>query len=108
MRKCQIAISPRAAEDMAESGSNPSSIVQKVCIGEQKRPVTYTVDGTIKERKALLAAAKQVYADVTSLEVESDIVVQVKNEQWEGEFVDLGDEEIPDRGVLRVAVEVNL
>ena len=57
----------------------------------------------------MLAAAKQVYADVTSLEVESDIVVQVKNEQWEGEFVDLGDEEeIPDRGVLRVAVEVNL
>ena len=89
------------AECEVASPQNSKTVL--VCFGERKRPVTYTVDEN--EKESLLAAAREVFTDVDGIVDES--VVQVKNEQWGGEFVDLKeDEKIPDRAVLRVVTEV--
>ena len=82
------------------------------CFRQHKRPVTFMEDGDRKDRSIFIAAFRNAYCDVLDqAEVEADTVltVQVKNEQWGGEFVDMGDDEkIPDRAVLRVVVEVQV
>ena len=76
-----------------------------VCFGERKRPVTYTMDERKSEKESLLSAVNEVFADVEGIGDDAEHLVQVKNEQWGGEFVDLKDEEkIPDRAVVRVVV----
>ena len=70
------------------------------CFRQHKRPVTFTVDGDRKDRSVFIAAFRNAYCDVldqAEAEANTVLTVQVKNEQWGGEFVDMGDDEkIPD------------
>lgn len=76
-----------------------------VCIGEQKKPIFYKSDGTPGERQALHAAIRAAYGD--SHPVAENPVIQMKDEHWNGLFVDLGEEDvIPNRSVLRIVAEV--
>ena len=73
-----------------------------VCRGEQRKPVSFRSDGTPREREALHAAVNVAYGAVAE-----NPVIQMKSEQWDGVFVDLGEEDvIPDRAVLRIVGEV--
>lgn len=47
------------------------------------------VIGPIKERESLLAAIKTVFQDVLNDENEKHMVLLVKSERWNGEFVEL-------------------
>ena len=94
---------------MAEKALSSSEIapdvcdkVALVCRGEQKKPVSFSSDGTPRERQALHAAIRVAYGD-SHCPIESKPVIQMKNEQWDGVFVDLEEEDIiPNRAVLRI------
>lgn len=77
-----------------------------VCLGERKRSVSYTPpESNVEEKKVLLDAVREVYADVANL-LRGDLVLQVKNETW-GQFIDLeADKDIPNKTILRIVSEV--
>ena len=57
-----------------------------VCRGERKKPVSFSSDGTPGERQALHAAIRVAYGG--SHPAAESPVIQMKNEQWDGSFVD--------------------
>ena len=73
-----------------------------VCLGDRKREVAFASKGG---REALIRAVREVFNDVLSDDDDSDeqLLLQIKNEEWNGEFVDLVSE-VPDRSVLKVVV----
>ena len=78
-----------------------------VCRGKQKKPVSFSSDGTPGERQALHAAIRVAYGD--SHPVAENPVIQMKNEQWDGVYVDLGEKDvIPNRAVLQIVAELFL
>ena len=75
-----------------------------VCLGERKRGVSFASGDPDEEREALLQAIVEAFVDV---KIRDDLVLQLKSEEWGGEFVDLkANQEIPDRAVLKVVSEV--
>ena len=73
-----------------------------LCLGDRKREVAFaSKDG----REALTRAVREVFNDVLSDDDDSDgqLLLEIKNEEWNGEFVDLVSE-VPDRSVLKVVV----
>ena len=84
---------------------SPAPVIKKVlvCFGERKREVTFTSatekDGDVK---AVMEAVSEVFADVldSSDNPTRDLILQIKNEAWNGEFLDVKGE-IPDGTVLR-------
>ena len=68
-----------------------------ICTGERKRPVTFT-----GSKEQLLTAIKDAFSDV--VKPESNIFLQIKDEAWGGMFVDLRDEDNPDRSILKAVV----
>ena len=75
-----------------------------VCVGERKRAVSFSSPTGGGEKMRLLAAANQVFGDITHFE--DDAVVQVKSEAWGGEFVDVTDV-IPDMAIVRILEDVS-
>ena len=73
-----------------------------VCLGEHRRDVCFDCDSdATNERKKLQEAVAEVFRDVLP-EGASELLLQVKNESWAGEFVDLGhDSMVPNSSVLR-------
>ena len=83
-----------------------SQSVKTVLVGyrERKRPVTFRMSSDPEaERQSLLAGIRAAFSDVDWGEGEE--VLQIKSENWGGEFVDLLQATIPDHAVLRVAFE---
>ena len=68
-----------------------------VCLGERKREVVFTDDG--EDRKPLLDAIREVFSDVMG-DGSNELILQIKREEWSGEFVDLSGR-VPDRSVLK-------
>ena len=67
-----------------------------VCFRERKRKVVFSSTDPDGEVAALVAAAKETFAGI--LNAETELVVQLKNEDWAGEFVDVeGSVSIPDQ-----------
>lgn len=95
-----------------EGSSSKSVPVEKkvvlVCLGEQRKPVSFISDGTVEERKVLRDAIAVAYSD-SPCSVAEKPILQMKNELWDGVFVDIGKEEvIPNRAVLRIVPEVSM
>lgn len=76
-----------------------------VALGERKRPVRFQLSSDpSKERELLLAAIKTVFKDV--LKGEEDMVLLVKSERWNGEFVELhGDMVVPSNSIVHLCVD---
>ncbi len=74
------------------------------CFGERKREVTFSASDDGDDLQALLAAIKAVYHDV--IKMDAELVVQLKNENWAGEFLDIKGSTIPDKAVIKVVNEV--
>ena len=79
-------------------------------LGESRRAVCFRRSETAAaERKAFVASVASAFEDIfggdEELPSSSSLLVQVKSEEWGGEFVDLmSDASIPDRSILRVVV----
>lgn len=70
-----------------------------VCVGERKRPVVINVD----EKRSFFDIASAAFADVFEEKPIKKPVIQIKSEQWKGEFVDFQDGcQIPDKSVVRI------
>ena len=78
-----------------------------VCLGERKRGVSFSCGkDSEEERAAIIEAVKEAYKDVSKFD--GDLVLQIKSELWEGEFLDLATGEvIPNKAVLRAILEVS-
>ena len=57
-----------------------------VCLGERKRGVSFASGDPDEEREALLQAIVEAFVD---MKIRDDLVLQLKSEEWGGEFVDL-------------------
>lgn len=62
-----------------------------VSLGERTRPVTFS-----GSNQALMEAILAVFKDVLG---EQGVYLQLKDESWGGVFVDIQEQEIPDRGI---------
>ena len=71
---------------------------------DRKRPVTFTSGN--KETSSLICAFKETFADVLGEESENtspDVLLQVKDEDWEGEYVDILRDTVQDRAKALLA-----
>ncbi len=99
------------ADQKDQDGVDPRGVIQGsgdlktvlVYFQEHRRPVTFR-SGT-GDAKALLDAAGQVFADVLEDDTTlSRVLLQVKSEEWDGEFVDVGDCSIEDKSKVRAVL----
>ena len=74
------------------------------CLGERRRPVKYTAEDGKSTLECLHEAVKETFQDV--LPSSTKMFLQLKNEKWAGEFVDIKDmDSIPNQSVIRAVVE---
>lgn len=91
------------AGDMDSSSGLYNSLV---IFGSRKRPITYSPSIT---KEDILQEIINLFSDVDELKFveSSELVLQIKSEEWFGEFVDVIEgSNIPDRSVLQVIREV--
>ena len=89
---------------MTDSSSSKEVLVY---LGESRRAVCFRrFETAVAERRSFVISVASVFEDVFGGDEELPLLlVQVKSEEWGGEFVDLkSDATIPDRSVLRVVV----
>ena len=73
-------------------------------LGERRREVIYRKEDGKAELLTLTEAVRSVFSDVIA--ESSRLILQKKNENWEGEFLDIQEaESIPDHTVIRGVVE---
>ena len=75
-----------------------------VCYGDRKREVRFKAEGT-SDLEELLKGISEVFEEVFIQEgiSASQLIISIKNEDWNGEFLDAtGD--IPDKSVVRAVV----
>jgi predicted membrane GTPase involved in stress response len=79
-----------------------------VCLGERRREVAYIPNkDPKKERCSLVAAIRTTFRDV-GFETVGEVVLQMKSEDWGGEFVDLGVEDrVVHKSVINIVWEVS-
>lgn len=102
----QLLAAAAARGKMAEGCSNSSSRGGRslplkktvlVCLGERKREVRF------EDGDNLLDEVVRIYKDVLPAGVGyKGITLQLKREDWSGEFVDVTPESVPDKCVLKV------
>ena len=87
------------AKDPEESRTPPKKVL--VCLRE-RREVTFSSGGGKEgDISSLLDAVAKVFADVLPAEDPThQLILQKKNEDWDGEFIDAVGE-IPDKSVVR-------
>ena len=79
------------------SNSNASGKTVLVSLLEHTRPLSIPVDGDLKQH------VKNLFSDVIQAHAVADFFLQLKDENW-GVFVDLLNQQIPDRAILRAQV----
>ena len=73
------------------------------CFGERKRPIKYKADPIKGDLSSALEAVRTVFEEVITPTCE--VFLQLKHEDWSGEFVDILEmDSIPDRCVIRAVV----
>ena len=73
-----------------------------VCLGDRKRSITFLTG--VDEKESMLEAIREVFKDVVTLN--NNFLIQLKNEKWGGEFLDLAEETIQDQSILHLIVDV--
>lgn len=85
-------------------GANERTVTVLLCYGERRRPVKLSSSSLEELRARFLSAFSGVLPKVPASEL--NLLFQVKDESWGGEFVDIVSEEaIEDRSVVRETVE---
>ena len=97
---------------MAESSTSARYKNVLVCFKENKRPISFLPNDDVnEERQSFFEAFKVAYRDIfkDSTICPSDMQIQMKSEDWGGEFVDINDETvICDRDVVRIILKVSV
>ena len=75
-----------------------------VCFGERKRVLAFSACRGKRDGDGLLVAVLQGFSDIIGKPVMDNICLQIRDENWGGEFVDLLDQGVPDRSVVRLIV----
>lgn len=90
----------------AASGSSAAKVKEVLCVfGQRRRPLSFTASGN--EYQTALSEAKKTFHDVIPPS-RCTFLLQMKNENWSGEFTDLGEgDSIPHRSVIRLVAEVS-
>ena len=83
---------------------NVSGVSKTVLVAfrDNKRPVTFISDNRETETDSLICAFKETFADVLGDESIHEVLLQIKDEDWGGEFVDLQGDSVSDRAVVKV------
>lgn len=77
-----------------------------VVFGERSRQVFFKASGTYSVKEVLMRAITETYRDVVG---DSKLFLQIKDDSWGGMFVDLQEQEVTDRSVIRaVPVQVSI
>ena len=88
------------------SATNTKTVL--VSIGGINRSVTFATESEdSKEKNNLFEGIKSVFEDMLSNNPIAKPAFLTKNEDWRNEFVDIGDQPIPDRAVVRVVDAVS-
>ena len=79
-----------------------------VCFGEHKRQVSFPINESADlEKKSFVEAVHFEFTDVLP-SPSPPLIIQLKNERWDGHFVDLSNKAIiPQHSVVRVIPEVD-
>ena len=77
-----------------------------VCLGDRKREVSFLSKDDEPDGKNLLKETVKVFSDVLVEENDKDsLVLQLKNEEWDGDFIDVVSMmSIPDKSVLKAII----
>ena len=83
---------------------NVSGVSKTVLVSfrDNKRPVTFISDNRVTETDSLIYAFKETCADVLGDENIHEVLLQIKDEDWDGEFVDLQGVSVSNRAVAKV------
>ena len=85
---------------------NKSTKEVLICFGDRKRPVKFVTseNDPDEELPSLTAAAKAAFSDILERENTQQLILQIKSERWNGEFVDVlaNGNTIPDNSVLQM------
>lgn len=77
-----------------------------VQVGSNKRPVSFSTEGPGGELLLLKKAVIETFSDVLKSTDPNDLLVQVKSEDWPGEYEDiLESDSIQDKSVLNVTAD---
>ena len=63
-----------------------------VCVGHRKRPVSFTSGEGGGDRVRLLVAANEIFKGLAVFDAKT--VIQIKSEEWRGEFIDVEDKDL--------------
>ena len=75
-----------------------------VMFGQRTRPVSFeTGTSALDTQKALIASIKSAFDD--QLAPTSSLILQIRDEEWGGVFVDLISQDVPDRSVVKIFVD---
>ena len=97
---------PYSDTDTDATSSSSGLYNSLVIFGSRKRPITYSPSIT---KEDILQEIINLFSDVDELQFveSSELVLQIKSEEWYGEFVDVIEgSNIPDRSVLQIIREV--
>ena len=86
--------------DLSASTSSKTVLVY---FWDRRRPVTFSSGN--EETSSLICAFKETFADALGGEKETgtplEVLLQMKDEDWGGEFVDIQGGTVPDRAVVK-------
>ena len=78
---------------MASVGTDKKAKSVLVCLNENKREVSFPEGLSVEEeKKEFLDAVHSVFSDLLPASPPAPLTVQVKSEEWDGEFIDIGNE----------------
>ena len=88
---------------MAGNGGAVKKVL--VCLGERKREISFISKDDAPDGNSLLKEAVKAFHDVLDDEKAARLLLQLKNEDWDGDYVDVvGVMSIPDKSVLKAIV----
>jgi hypothetical protein len=75
-----------------------------LCLGKRKRAVSFNSDESESDKSALTKKVREEFSDILEKD-ETEIIIQVKDEEF-NDWVDLKDGvDVPDKSVLQVVAE---
>ena len=75
-----------------------------LCLGKRKRAVSFNSDESESDKSVLTKKVREEFSDILEKD-QTEIIIQVKNEEW-NDWVDLKDNvDVPDKSVLQVIAE---
>ena len=76
-----------------------------VQLGGYNRVVHVDCTNETSEREALLKRVREAFCDRINIAADDCVTLQIKDDEWQGMYIDFFANDVPDRAVLKVIVE---